>query len=120
MAALSGIAPELHEAATIDGASRLQRIWHVNLPGIAPTAIILLIMQCGSLMSVGFEKVFLLMNDLNRSSAEIISTYVYQRGLINRDYSAAAAIGLFNSVINLIMILTVNAISRRVSETSLW
>lgn len=120
MAALSGIDPMLHEAATIDGASRLQRIWHINLPGILPTAVILLIMNCGSLMSVGFEKVFLLMNDLNRSSAEIISTFVYQRGLIDRDYSYASAIGLFNSVINLIMLVLVNSISRRISETSLW
>ena len=120
IAALSSIDPMLHEAATIDGASRLQRIWHVNLPGILPTAIILLIMNCGKLMSIGFEKVFLLMNDLNRSSAEIISTYVYQRGLLDRDYSYASAIGLFNSVINLIMLLTVNAISRKVTETSLW
>lgn len=120
IAALSGIDPMLHEAATIDGASRLQRIWHVNLPGILPTAIILLIMNCGKLMGIGFEKVFLLMNDLNRPSAEIISTYVYQRGLLDRDYSYASAIGLFNSVINLIMLLSVNAISRKVTETSLW
>ena len=120
IAALSGIDPMLHEAATIDGASRMQRIWHVNLPGILPTAIILLIMNCGKLMSIGFEKVFLLMNDLNRSSAEIISTYVYQRGLLDRDYSYASAVGLFNSVINLIMLLSVNAISRKVTETSLW
>ncbi len=120
MAALSGIDPMLHDSATIDGASRIQRILHINLPGIMPTTIILLIMNCGSIMSVGFEKVFLLMNDLNRSSAEIISTFVYQRGLIDRDYSYASAIGLFNSVINLILLLTVNAISRKVSETSLW
>ena len=120
MAALSGIDPLLHEAATIDGASRLRRVIHINLPGILPTAIILLIMNCGSIMSVGFEKVFLLMNNLNRSSAEIISTFVYQRGLIDRDYSYAAAIGLFNSVINLILLVAVNAISRRVSDTSLW
>lgn len=120
IAALSGIDPMLHEAATIDGASRMQRIWHVNLPGILPTAIILLIMNCGKLMSIGFEKVFLLMNDLNRSSAEIISTYVYQRGLLDRDYSYASAVGLFNSVVNLIMLLSVNAISRKVTETSLW
>ena len=120
MAALSGIDPQLHEAATIDGASRLQRVWHINLPGILPTAVILLIMNCGSLMSIGFEKAFLLMNDLNRASAEIISTFVYQRGLIDRNYSSAAAIGLFNSAINLVLLLGVNAIARRVSDTSLW
>ena len=120
MAALSGIDPQLHEAATIDGASRLQRVWHINLPGILPTAVILLIMNCGSLMSIGFEKAFLLMNDLNRAAAEIISTFVYQRGLIDRNYSSAAAIGLFNSVINLILLFVVNTIARRVSDTSLW
>ena len=120
MAALSGIDPQLHEAATIDGASRLQRVWHINLPGILPTAVILLIMNCGSLMSIGFEKAFLLMNDLNRAAAEIISTFVYQRGLIDRNYSSAAAIGLFNSVINLVLLLGVNAIARRISDTSLW
>ena len=110
----------LHEAATIDGASRLQRLVHINLPGILPTAVVLLIMNCGSLMSVGFEKVYLLMNDLNRSSAEIISTYVYQRGLIDQDYSYASAVGLFNSVVNLVLLVLVNTISRRISETSLW
>ena len=120
MAALSGIDPQLHEAATIDGASRLQRVWHINLPGILPTAVILLVMNCGSLMSIGFEKAFLLMNDLNRAAAEIISTFVYQRGLIDRNYSSAAAIGLFNSAINLVLLLGVNAIARRVSDTSLW
>ena len=120
MAALSGIDPQLHEAATIDGAWRLQRVWHINLPGILPTAVILLIMNCGSLMSIGFEKAFLLMNDLNRAAAEIISTFVYQRGLIDRNYSSAAAIGLFNSVINLVLLLGVNAIARRISDTSLW
>ena len=120
MAALSGIDPQLHEAATIDGASRLQRVWHINLPGILPTAVILLIMNCGSLMSIGFEKAFLLMNDLNRAAAEIISTFVYQRGLIDRNYSSAAAIGLFNSAINLVLLFGVNAIARRVSDTSLW
>ena len=120
MAALSGIDPQLHEAATIDGASRLQRVWHINLPGILPTAVILLIMNCGSLMSIGFEKAFLLMNDLNRAAAEIISTFVYQRGLIDRNYSSAAAIGLFNSAINLVLLLGVNTIARRISDTSLW
>ena len=120
MAALSGIDPQLHEAATIDGASRLQRVWHINLPGILPTAVILLIMNCGSLMSIGFEKAFLLMNDLNRAAAEIISTFVYQRGLIDRNYSSAAAIGLFNSAINLVLLFGVNAIARRISDTSLW
>ncbi|GHU74695.1 sugar ABC transporter permease [Clostridia bacterium] len=120
IAALAGIDVQLHEAAIMDGASRLQRVWHINLPGILPTAVILLILQCGGLMNVGFEKVFLLKNDLNRSSAEVISTLVYQRGLIDRDYSSASAIGLFNSAINVVMLLTVNQIARRVGDTSLW
>lgn len=119
-AALSGIAPDLHEAATVDGATKLQRIAHIDIPGILPTIIILLILNCGSILSVGFEKSFLLQNDLNRSASEIISTYVYKVGLIDNDMSFSSAIGLFNSVVNAILLVTVNAISKRVSETSLW
>lgn len=104
----------------MDGASRLQRVLHINIPGILPTAIILLILNFGSIMNVGFEKVFLLKNDLNRSAAEVISTYVYQRGLIEHDYSSAAAVGLFNSLINLVLLFSVNTIARRLGETSLW
>lgn len=120
MAALTGIDPQLHEAAIIDGARRLQRIWHINLPGILPTAVIMLILACGSIMSVGFEKVFLMMNDLNRSSADVISTFVYRVGLIQTDYSFASAVGLFNSLINLVLLALVNTIARKVGETSLW
>lgn len=120
MAALTSIDPQLHEAAVIDGAGRLQRIWHINLPGILPTAIILLIMNCGSLLSVGFEKIFLLQNDLNRSSSEVISTLVYQQGLIQNNYSYSAAVGLFNSVVNCTMLVVVNTIARKTGETSLW
>lgn len=120
MAALAGIDPQIHEAAIIDGASRMQRIWHVNIPGILPTAVILLIMSCGNVMSVGFEKVYLLMNDTNRESAQIIATYVYETGLIDHDYSFSTAIGLFNSVINLVLLLLVNTIARKTSENSLW
>lgn len=119
-AALSSIGQELHEAATVDGASKLQRIWHIDLPGIMPTVIILLIMNCGSILSVGFEKAYLLQNDLNLGVSEIISTYVYKMGLIKNDMSFSAAIGLFNSVINAILLITVNSISRKVSDTSLW
>ncbi len=120
MAALTSIDPQLHEAAVMDGASRLQRIWHINIPGILPTAIILLIMNCGSILSVGFEKIFLLQNDLNRSSSEVISTLVYQQGLIQNNYSYSAAVGLFNSVINCTMLVIVNTIARKSGETSLW
>lgn len=119
-AALSGIDPGLHEAAKIDGANKFQRIWHVDIPGITPTMIILLIMRLGHVMTVGYEKVYLMQNALNLSVSELISTYVYKMGLINADYSYSAAVGLFNSLINLILLITVNNISRRVSETSLW
>ncbi|HIQ62911.1 MAG: ABC transporter permease subunit [Christensenellales bacterium] len=120
MAALSGIDPQLHEAAMIDGAGRFRRIWHINLPGLIPTMVILLILNSGSLMTVGFEKIFLLQNDLNRSASEVISTLVYNQGLIQHDYSYSAAVSLFNSVVNCILLVTVNQIARRVSETSLW
>lgn len=120
LSALAGIDPALHEAAVIDGASRLQRIWHINLPGILPTVCIMLIMNCGSLMNVGFEKVFLLMNDINRSSAEVISTYVYKVGLQQSQYSFSTAIGLFNSVINFILLITVNTVVKKMDQTSLF
>lgn len=120
LAALAGIDPQLHDAAKVDGASRLQRIWHVNLPGIMPTVVILLILNMGSLMGVGFEKVFLMQNDLNLASSEVISTYVYKSGLLQAQYSFSAAIGLFNSVINFIMLIVVNVIAKRMNQTSLW
>lgn len=120
IAALSGIDPSLYEAATVDGASKLQRIINIDLPGILPTIIIQLIMQCGRLMNVGHEKVLLMQNNLNMSSSDIISTYVYRIGLENARYSFSAAVGMFNSVINTFLLVLVNTISRRVSETSLW
>lgn len=120
-AALSGVDPTLHEAAAIDGASRFKRVIYIDLPAIVPTAVTLLIMNAGSIMNVGFEKVFLLQNDLNLSTSEVISTYVYKVGLNGRnDFSYATAIGLFNSVINLILISIVNTVSSRVSKQSLW
>lgn len=122
LAALSGISPELHEAATVDGASRLQRVFHIDIPGIVPTATIMLILRTGSIMSVGFEKVLLMQNTLNLSRSEVISTYVYKVGLTASipDYPYATAIGLFNSVINFVLISTVNAIARRAGDTRLW
>lgn len=119
-AALSGISPELHEAATMDGASKWKRILHVDLPGIVPTIVILLILSFGSLMSVGFEKVFLLQNDQNIAASETIATYVYKMGLVNNDTSFSTAIGLFNSVINLVLLTAVNFISGKLSDHSLW
>lgn len=120
MAALTGISPELHEAAMIDGASRMQRIWHVELPGIMPTMVILLIMNTGSIMSVGYEKVYLMQNSLNTSVSEVIATYTYKMGLISQKYSYSAAIGLFNNVINFTMLTIVNGVARKLSDTSLW
>ena len=120
LAALSSIDPGLHEAAKIDGASRFRRIIHINIPGIFPTIVILLILDVGSVMSVGFEKVFLFQNPVNLSSSEIIATMVYKVGLISGDFSYSTAVGFFNSIVNLAMILLVNRIARKLTETSLW
>lgn len=119
IAALAGVNPDLHEAAIVDGANKLQRILHIDLPAIMPTAIILLIMSTGNMLSLGFEKVYLMQNDLNLGVSEIISTYVYKIGLLNAQYSYSTAIGLFNNVINLIVLLTVNKIADKLSGTSL-
>lgn len=120
LAALSGIDPSLHEAARVDGASRLRRIWHINLPGIMPTVVILLILNVGHIMGVGFEKIYLMQNNLNIESSDVISTYVYTTGIVGAQYSFAAAVGLFNSIINVILLVAVNQIARKVNETSLW
>jgi putative aldouronate transport system permease protein len=123
IAALTNVSAELHEAAEIDGASRFQRILHVELPALLPIITIMLILRTGSVMTIGFQKVFLMQNPLNISASEIIQTFVYKKGLASgaaNDYSYSAAIGLFNSVINLILLTTVNTIARRLSEHSLW
>lgn len=120
LAALSGIDPQLHEAARVDGASRLQRIWHINIPGIMPTIIILLILKAGSILGVGFEKAFLMQNSLNMESSDVISTFVYRSGIMEAQYSFATAVDLFNSIINLILLVTVNFIARRAGGSSLW
>ena len=120
MAALAGIDPELYEAAIVDGATKMQRLWNITLPGIVPTIIIMLILNLGSIMNIGFEKVFLMQNDMNMKASDVISTYVYRSGLLGAEYSFSAAVGLFNSVINFILLIAVNNISRRVGETSLW
>lgn len=120
MSALTSIDPQLYEAARIDGANRLQSLINVTIPAILPTAIIMLIRDCGSIMDVGFEKAFLMQNDLNMGASEVISTYVYKVGMVNAQYSYSTAVNLFNSVINLVMLLIVNKISKTVSETSLW
>ncbi|WP_201259415.1 ABC transporter permease subunit [Paenibacillus sp. LC231] len=120
LAALAGVDPSLYEAAKVDGANRFQKILNVDLPGILPAAVIILILSVGSIMALGFEKMYLLQNPLNLSTSEIISTYVYKIGLLNANYSFATAVGLFNSLINLVLLLVVNAIAKRASNTSLW
>ena len=120
LATLAGISVELVEAAKIDGAGRLQTIWHVHLPYLKPTIITLFILKMGSLISVGFEKVFLLQNPLNLDASSVISTYVYEVGIINHQYSYSSAIGLFNNIINIILLVIANTVSKKVAETSLW
>ena len=120
IAALAGIDPQLHEAARVDGASRLRRMWHINIPGIAPTIIVLLILNIGSILGVGFEKVFLMQNNLNMESSDVISTNVYRSGILGAQYSYSAAVGLFNSIVNFIILILVNRIARKVSSSSLW
>lgn len=119
-AALSGISPELHEAAKCDGATKFQEVIHIDLPLIMPTATILLIMSCGSILGVGFEKAYLLQNSLNSSVSEIISTYVYKVGLINNDMSYSSAIGLFNTIVNLVLLIVVNKAADKLSGDSLF
>lgn len=119
-AALSAIDPTLYEAAAIDGASRWKQMLNVTLPSIAPTIVILLILRIGNLMSLGWEKIILLYSPLTYETADVISSYVYRRGLIQFDYSYAAAVGIFNSVINFILLISANKISRKVNETSMW
>ncbi|WP_129724921.1 ABC transporter permease [Xylanivirga thermophila] len=120
LAALTGIDPALYEAATIDGAGRWKQTLHVTLPGIAPTIIILLILRLGSMMSVGFEKILLLYNPMTYETADVISTYVYRKGLLDFDYSYSAAVGLFNSIINFLLLIIANTLSRKLTEESLW
>lgn len=120
IASLGSIDPALHESAMLDGASRLQRIYYINLPHILPTVITMLILRTGSVLNVGFEKVFLLSNDAVLEKSEVISTYVYRLGIMGGQFSLSSAVGLFNSVVQFILLVAVNQISRRVSETSLW
>ncbi len=119
-AALSGVDPSLLEAATLDGATRMQKIRYINFPVLVPTIVIMLILNCGNLLSVGYEKIYLLQTPLNTNVSEVISTYVYKVGLVNAQYSFSTAVGLFNSVVNLILLLLVNTIARKISDTSLW
>ena len=120
LSALTGIDPEQYEAAVIDGAGRLQKILYITLPGIAPTIVIMLIMRMGQMMNVGYEKIILLYNGNTYETADVISSFVYRKGLVEADYGYSTAIGLFNSIVNLLLLLITNTISRKVGETSLW
>lgn len=120
LAALAGVNPELLEAATVDGASRLQRIIHINIPAILPTVIVLFILNMGNFMAIGFEKVLLLQNSLNSETSDIIATFVYQTGILEGQYSFSTAIGLFESMINIIVLVSANYLARLVSNNSLW
>jgi putative aldouronate transport system permease protein len=120
LAALSAIDPTLYDAAKVDGANRWQQMLNITLPGIMPTIIILLILNVGHLLSVGFEKIILMYQPMTYEVADVISTYVYRRGVLGADYSFAAAVGLFNSIINFMLLVTFNRISKRLTEISLW
>ena len=120
LAALSGIDPTLYDAAVVDGAGRFRRMLHITLPGILPTIVIMLILRLGSIMGVGWEKIILLYNESIYSTADVISSYVYRKGLLEQNYSYSAAVGLFNSVINFVLVVFANTFSRRISGTSLW
>lgn len=120
LAALAGVDPELHEAARVDGASRFQRILHINIPSILPVVVILLILNFGGIMAVAFEKIYLMQNSLNIGSSDVIQTFVYRSGLLEGQYSFSTAVGLFNSAISLILIFTVNYIARKTTEHSIW
>lgn len=122
ISALSGVDYELHEAAIMDGATILKRVWHIDLPGILPMVMVMLVLRCGSLLSVGYEKVYLLQNDLNLKASEVISTYVWKQGIsaTSPQYSYSTAVGLFTSVINLFMLVLVNGVSKRMTSHSIW
>lgn len=120
LAALTSISPDLHEAAVMDGASKIRRIWHIDIPGILPTVIILLILNMGNLLNVGFEEVYLMQNSVNISSSEIIQTHVYKAGLLGAQFSYATAVGLFNSIINFILLIIVNQTAKKSGQSSLW
>ena len=120
ISALAGVDYELHEAAIVDGATKVQRIIHIDLPSIKSTIVMLLILQMGSLMGVGFEKVYLLQNSLNKDAASVIATYVYEVGMINSDYGYSTAVGLFNSAINILLLVVANTVVKKISDESLF
>ncbi len=120
IAALAGISPDLYEAAQVDGANKWQRIWYIDIPGILPTIIMMLILEVGKVMNLGFQKAYLMQNAQNLAASEIISTYIYKVGLIDAQYSYSTAINLFNNLVNIILLVTVNWIAKKTTENSLW
>lgn len=120
IAALTGIDPQLHEAAQIDGATRLQRVWHVNIPCIMPTVTIMFILEVGRVMSLGFEKIYLMQNQMNIAASQVISTFVYKVGMLDMDYSFSAAVDLFNNIINVILLLSFNQLAKKIGDCSLF
>ena len=120
LAALAGVDRQQYEAAKIDGATRLQKIWNIDIPGIMPAIVIILILSVGNLMAIGFEKVYLLQKPLNLGTSEILQTYVYNMGIINANFSFSTAVGLFNSLVNLVLLIIVNTIAKRISGSGLW
>jgi putative aldouronate transport system permease protein len=120
LAAIATIDPQLYDAAKVDGADRFRQIWHITIPGILPTIVILLILRMGAMMTVGYEKIILMYNPLTYETADVISTYVYRRGILQADFSFSAAVGLFNSLINFGLLIGANRLSRRLSGHGLW
>lgn len=120
LATLSSVDPSLHEAAAIDGANRMRRIWHIALPSLVPVIIVQLIMRLGNILTQGFEKIILLYNPLTYETADVISSYVYRRGLLDQDYSFASAVGIFNSIVNLAVLVFANSLMKRATRQSLW
>lgn len=120
LAAITGVDEELYEAARIDGVGKLKQIWYITLPGILPTIVVMFLLKIGSIMDIGYEKIILLYNSSTYSVADVISTYVYRKGIQEYNWSYAAAVGLFNSAINFILVISANALSRKINETSLW
>lgn len=120
ISALSGVDQQLYEAAAIDGATKWKQVLHVTLPGITPTIVIMLLLKIGNILNVGFEKILLLYNPLTYETADVLSSFIYRRGLLDADYGYAAAAGMFNSVINTILLIVANKVSTKVSETALW
>lgn len=120
IATLAGVSPELHEAAMVDGASRVRRVWHIDLPALRSTVVLQLILKMGQLLTIGHEKVYLLQNDLNLETSEIISTYVYKVGIQQANYSYSTAIGLMNTLISFVLVISANYICKKLTETSMW